>query len=145
MRTVHVLLHIVQSSESLSTDQAHVPAGMHATMVGVLAATEELLSADGTVVRFLSGMVTPVLQQLTGSEELLCTYIADERPVTSMLASVLGHRAEPRKSTATDIAVERTFTGMCSPVLGILFSAYERLPAVVADVDHSFSSGNRLL
>ena len=62
MRTVHMLLHVVQSRESFSADQAHVLSGVHATVVGVLATSEELLSTDGAAVWFLTGVVTAVLQ-----------------------------------------------------------------------------------
>ena len=62
-----------------------------------------------------------------------------------MLAAVLGHRAETGEATAADITVEWTLTSMRSSMFCILLAAYERLPAVIADVDHPFSSANQLL
>jgi len=139
----HVFLHVVKSGEGLSADEADVLSGVDSTVVGVLAASEEPLAAGGAVVALLAGMVAPVLQQFAGREKLFGTHVTDEAPLASVLASMFGDRPMPGKPASADVTVERAVTCMGPTMFGVLLPAQERLSAVIANVDHPLSSGNR--
>lgn len=83
-----MLLHIVQSGEFFSTNQANILSGVHPAVVSVLPTSLELFPANQTAVRFFTRMVAPVFEEFPGRVELLCTYVADERTLICMLALV---------------------------------------------------------